>query len=99
MSLVAAYEDDHVTNRRDQELFLSTESLCFGGVPLSLGSIRSSTAPKPAGCAPGCRRMCGATAAVSRLRREFPAPSFSARNGARFFVDFVDFSIGLGTDK
>jgi hypothetical protein len=45
MSLVAAYERDHVTGAPDSKLFQGTESLSFGAVTLSFGSIRRSRCP------------------------------------------------------
>ena len=99
MSLVAAYDRDLVTEAPDPKLFLGTESLCFGGVILSLGSIPRSSVAHTRGS--GVRF----SPHVWRCRGYFMAagagaqPLFQARHGVRFFVDFLDFSIGSGTDK
>jgi hypothetical protein len=98
MSLVAAYERDLVTGAPDSKLIQGTESLSFGAVTLSFGSIRRSRRPvtespavrfSPHGWPRHGLFMAG------RLPHQ---PFFQARQSVRYFVDFLDFSIGLGTD-
>ena len=78
MSLVAAYERDNVTGAGDSKLIQGTESLSFGGVTLSFGSIRCPLTSRDRGPADRSefRPMRGAGAAFSRRTRRLSGPSF-----------------------
>jgi hypothetical protein len=97
VSVVAAYDPDIGSKAPPPELFVGTASLSFGAGLLSLGIGRG----RRPGLETGPERMAAAMdAAVRRQPRGMHGRSallFAARHSPPIFLDFISFSIGLGS--
>src|SRR5258707_10428127 len=93
VSVVAAYGNHLGSKASAPELFVGTAPLSFGAGLLSLGigrGRRPARAPTPAAAdAAARRRLGGAQGRSARL--------FAARPSPPIFLDFIGFSIGLGS--